>query len=406
MIKRSSCFISLYLMLFCSGQSAVIEAYCPHTTAYAWHALSNDSTSIPDNRIDSLSHQHENELKLNHDAVKLIQFDFVPSASSEHATMKTSPMDKPWMDFQVDLSVPKHMIDTAKVRKPQNYVRMLPYSIWTKFGENPVFDVLVFGNRKRFEIMWQLDLDDFENFGATAIPNAGSYNPNGSAGNASVVIGNLDFIGFLYDNLNKQGRIRKRNRKHANAWKTYQNAAPALSAESGLSTDSVSEMDETHTIGRPGLQHHLKSVELIEEKGNTYFERPDHRLLQTPEQRSRFGTFLDPELYALPTDSTVKHDSLSTESKGKTDLNKSEESQQKRSRRKKTKKYRVKAKQQKKEEDVLKEMPNSMEDLYLYIRTKQKQDSIQRQELFRKDKIDQNVYELEQQQRKLKERQN
>ena len=403
MIKRSSCFIWLYLTLFTLGQAVSIGAYGQHATEYTGHPLSNDTTSIPDNRIDSLAHQPKSELKLNHDAVKLIQFDFVPSASSEHATMKTTPMDKPWMDFQVDLSVPKHMIDTAKVRKPQNYVRMLPYSIWTKFGENPVFDVLVFGNRKRFDIMWQLDLDDFEEFGATAIPNAGSYNPNRNTGSASVVIGNLDFIGFLYDNLNKQGRIRKHNRKHANAWKTYQNAAPALSDGMNHVTDSIPEIDDTHTIGRPGLQHHLKSVELIEEKGNTYFDQPDHRLLQTPEQRSRFGTFLDPALYALPTDSTTQHDSLSTE---KVDSDKAGDKQRKRISRRKAKKNRVKTKQQKKEDDVLNELPNRMDDLYLYIRTKQKQDSIQRQELFRKDKTDQNAYELEQQQRKLKERQN
>lgn len=353
---------------------------------------------------DSLSSVHKNDLKLNDNAVKLIQFDFVPSSHSTKTELQTSPIDKPWMDFQVDLSVPKNMIDTTKVRKPENYVRMLPYSIWTKFGENPVFDVLVFGNKKRFEIMWKLDVDDIEEFGRNAIPFAGSYDPNGGVGCSSVIIGNLDFIGFIYDNFNKQGRIRKHNRKYANAWKTYQQAAPSILSEKedmlasttvgpthasnspvadSLYSDSVSD-------GRFSLSHQLNSVNLLEKRENDESQKPDYHLLQTPEQRSRFGTFLDPSLYAMPSNEK-KQDQT--------------ENRQKRPKHK-NRKHTSSKKKTPKQSDVIEELPSSMEDLYKLIRAKQEQDSIKRREMFRQDKTDQNAYELEQQQRRLKEMQN
>lgn len=341
----------------------------------------NDSTSYAKTKED---------LKLNGDAIRQIQFDFMSTNGHHESELKTSPMSKPWMDFQVDLSVPKNLIDTTKVRKPENYIRMLPYSIWTLFGNDPVYDALVFGNMKRLEIMWNLNLEKIEEYGRNLIPNAGRYNPNQTIGGASVVIGNLDFVGFLYDNLNKQGRIRKHNRKHANAWKTYGKAAPALSIEIPETKSEIVEKEE-YSVGQPGLYHNLRSLDLIEEKRPNYFERPDYRLLQTPEQRSRFGTFYDPELYALPTD-IQKQDSDSIKV-------------QKRKKRK-VKKQKIKKNSKDGTNEILQELPNRMEDLYKYIRAKHQQDSIQRKEIFRKDKTDQNVYELEQQQRKLKERQN
>ena len=301
------------------------------------------------------------------------------------------------MDFQVDLSVPKSMIDTTKVRKPENYIRMLPYSIWTLFGKDPSYDVLVFGTKKRLEIMWEMSMDEVEEYGRTLRPRAGRYDPNRTIGTSSIVIGNLDFIGFLYDNFNKQGRIRKHNRKHAIAWKTYNKVASMLSNDKLNKSDSLSQTDDFYSEAQLGLYHNSKSIELIEEKTPKYFERPDHRLLQTTEQRSRFGTFYDPELYALPSDSQkLDNDSLQRVSSSK-------ESKRKR---KKAKKNKIMQKQKQQDNDVLEELPNSMEELYKYMRTKHYQDSIQRRETFRKDKSVQNAFELEQQQRRLKERQN
>ena len=375
------------------------------------------------------------EIKLNNEAVKLIQFDFTPGSSDSHQMQELAPMDKPWMDFQVDLSVPTNMIDTTKVRKPQNYIRLLPYSIWTRYGDDFVYDVYMFGKKKNLEIAWQMkiDLDEFVEYGRSMAPLAGSYNPNVTT-NASVVIGNLDFIGFLYNNLNKQGRIRKHNRKHANAWKTYQKAAPYLADASVALNDSIRQSDTEDSQAYPGLYHNLKSIALIEEKSPKYFERPDHRLLQTPEQRSRFGSFYDPELYALPSDfehsedvekkdslalDSIRTDSIPTDSmRGnwlrdnakkdkqefkKTKLSRKEQKELEQLRAQRAKKRK---KEQQMEKERMKELPNRMEDFYKYMRTKQEQDSIQREEKKRADKVGQNVYELEQQQRKLKEQQN
>ena len=374
--RRAVGYIVILLLFSFAAQAKALVA---NDSLYVSRTLSADSLM-----------KHEGELKLNNDAVKLIQFDFLPSEKKENSVLQSTPINKPWMDFQVDLSVPKSMIDTVKVQRPENYIRMLPYSIWTKFGENPVFDVLVFGNKKRLDITWNLDLEDLEEFGRNVIPNAGRFNPNANMGGASVVIDNLDFIGFLYDNLNKQGRIRKHNRKHANAWKTYQQAAPFLSNETTLATsqrtDSIQHADSLSIGGRRELYHHLNSMRIAEETDHKGYNKPDHHLLQSPELRSRFGTYTDPELYALP-------------ASGRDSTNYATD--------KKREQYKSRKKSKKKQEDnVIEELPNSMDDLYKYIKAKQRQDSIQRKELFRKDRIDQNVYELEQQQRKLRARQN
>ena len=355
------------------------------TLAMKPHITMNDSIGV----IEKTT-----ELRLNDDAIKQIQFDFVPNHNHHEVELKTSPMKKSWMDFQVDLSVPKNMIDTAKVRKPQKYIRMLPYSIWSLFGKDPTYDVLVFGTKKRLESMSKLSLDKVEEYGRSLIPNAGRYNPNKTTGTANVVIGDLDFIGFLYNNLNKQGRIRKHNRKHAVAWKTYNKVAPVLSHDLSVELDTLNKSDDYYSEALPGLYHNSKSIELIEQKTPKYFERPDHRLLQTSEQRSRFGTFDDPDLYALPSEKRKQNvDSLRSTLPSK---------EVKRKRRKARKSKMVKKHLN---DDVLDELPNSMDELYKYIRAKQYQDSLQRKEIFRKDKSEQNVYELEQQQRKLRERQ-
>ena len=377
-IRAVGYIVILLLFSFATGA----KAYVANDSLYIQRSLSTDSLM-----------KHNEELRLNKEAVTLIQFDFFPSEKKESNFLKSTPINKPWMDFQVDLSVPKNMLDTTKVRRPENYIRMLPYSIWTKFGENPVFDVLVFGNKKRLEITWNLNLDDLEEFGRNMIPNAGRFNPNSNMGGASIVIGNLDFIGFLYNNLNKQGRIRKHNRKYANAWKSYNNA-PFSADEGALVTyiikDSI-QQEGNIRVGESGeLYHHLNSIKLLEDAEYNEYDKPNHQLLQSTDLRSRFGNYTDPELYALPS---------SVSDKGN-------EKNEKERHQKKRRKHSSKNKSKEEHDEVIQELPNSMDDLYKYIKIKQEQDSIQRKDFFKKDKINQNVYELEQQQRKLRERQN
>lgn len=377
----------------------------PMTDSDGAGALFVSSDTLPESN-------KKHELKLNDDAIKQIHFDFMPNQKHQDFQLETTPIKKPWMDFQVDLSVPKNLIDTTKARKPQNYIRMLPYSIWSLFGRDPVYDVLLFGTKKRLEMMMKLDLDYDEDYGRGLMPNAGSYNPNQPIG--GVTIKNLDFIGFLYNNLNKHGRMLKHNRKHANAWKTYNKVAPYLSENLYVGNDSVTDkVNDDYSVGQPGLSHHLKSVELTEEKMPKYFEHPDYRLLQTPQQRTRFGTFTNSELYALPMDDkqtdsdSLKVDKNIKEFEEKIDKYLEEELQKQKKNKKKRKERKSKSeKKVNKQEDMLEELPNSMEDLYKYIRAKQAQDSIKRKKDSRNDGINQNVYELEQQQRKLKERQN
>ena len=96
------------------------------------------------------------ELKLNEEAIKMITFDFMPNSNESNKPLE-APLEKSWMKFKQDFDVPISLTDTTKVRKPEGYIRMLPYSIWTKFGEDPVYDVMVFGKQKEYKITWTLN---------------------------------------------------------------------------------------------------------------------------------------------------------------------------------------------------------------------------------------------------------
>ena len=170
----------------------------------------------------------EKEIRLNEEAVRMIQFDF-SGTKPPREEMKAATLDKPWMEFKHDLRQPRSLIDTTRVKKPTGYIRMLPYSIWTRFGEDPVYDVLVLGRPKKWEIHWTLNpyaLPE-EDCGSSLSPGAGSMYERavGRVGSGAVV-GGLDFIGFVYSNLTPRGRMLKHNRKHANAWKTYKDYRP------------------------------------------------------------------------------------------------------------------------------------------------------------------------------------
>ena len=354
----------------------------------------------------------KHSLKLNQEAVKLIQFDFTSNPMHEHDSPKAAPMEKSWMDFQVDLAIPKNMLDSTKVRKPNGYIRMLPYSIWTRFGEDPVFDVLVFGNEKRLKVQWSLNLDlEDEEYGRNLQPAAGRIYENTPG--SSVVIQNLDIIGFLYDNLNKHGRMLKRNRKRAKAWKNYQSYKTSkldslkfpnfyLATEKNEAMDSCArEAVKLHEQAEVNY-HQSQSIRLLDYPSNMH-STPDYRLLQTPEMRSRFGTFPLENPFEAHPDSIAKSLAADTLDIEKVDTEQNERNEKKKDSRKKGRKH-----MKKRSEKTIKEteeLPDNMEDLYKYIRMKQAQDSIRRKEFFRKDKVSTDVYETEKQQRRFKERQ-
>ena len=167
-----------------------------------------------------MAQQQEKELQLNMDAVKMIQFDFDPSSKLENKPLE-APLNKKWMDFKVDLKVPRSLIDTTKVKKPEGYVRMEPYTIWTRFGEDPVYDVLVTGRPKKWEISWTLNPNQVyrdENYGRSLMPSTGRvYRDLNAPIGPTFGIGGLDFIGFLYHNSSPRRGVLAPHRQQANA---------------------------------------------------------------------------------------------------------------------------------------------------------------------------------------------
>ena len=75
---------------------------------------------------DSLQSQKEGEIYINQEAVKNIEFNFLPPKEIMNAKPRMDET-KPWMEFRKDL--PSSLTDTTTLRK-KKYIRMLPYSIW------------------------------------------------------------------------------------------------------------------------------------------------------------------------------------------------------------------------------------------------------------------------------------
>lgn len=171
--------------------------------------------------------QEENkELQLNKDAVKMIQFDFNTQMDLNNEP-KEAPLNKKWMEFKTNIGIPRSLLDTAKVKKPKGYIRMLPYTIWTRFGEDPVYDVLVFQRKKELEMTFGIEATIYkEEYGKNLRPAPGKSYASAQASGAGAVIQGLDINKFLTDNLTRRGRMLRRNRKHAIAWKTYSEYQP------------------------------------------------------------------------------------------------------------------------------------------------------------------------------------
>lgn len=301
--------------------------------------------------LPAMAQQQEKELQLNMDAVKMIQFDFNPTSKPENKPLE-APLNKKWMDFKVDLKVPRSLIDTTKVKKPEGYVRMEPYTIRTRFGEDPVYDVLVTGRPKKWEISWTLNPNQVyrdENYGRSLMPSTGRvYRDLNAPIGPTFGIGGLDFIGFLYDNLSPRGRMLAHNRKHANAWKTYADYVPTAA-------DSMKV---------PNFYRRLA------------VQRADTTRTMLSFQPAFSGAPLLP-VYATPdsvkaTQSAVKPDTLEVQKK--------------------------KNPQPAREEDA--------GNLYEYIRRKEAEDSIRRKEFLRKDRIRNNQYDVQREIQRLRDQQN
>lgn len=298
-----------------------------------------------------MAQQQEKELQLNMDAVKMIQFDFNPTSKPENKPLE-APLNKKWMDFKVDLKVPRSLIDTTKVKKPEGYVRMEPYTIWTRFGEDPVYDVLVTRRPKKWEISWTLNPNQVyrdENYGRSLMPSTGRmYESVGGSAGVGIGIGGLDFIGFLYDNLSPRGRMLAHNRKHANAWKTYADyvptAADSLKVPNFYRYTAARKADTTRTV--LSFQPAFSGAPLL-----PVYATPDS---------------------VKATQSAVKPDTLEVQKK--------------------------KNPQPAREEDA--------GNLYEYIRRKEAEDSIRRKEFLRKDRIRNNQYDVQREIQRLRDRQN
>lgn len=306
----------------------------------------------------------ESELKLNEEAIKLITFDFMPDFNDEANKPMEAPLEKSWMQFKADLAVPKSLTDTTKVRKPKGYIRMLPYSIWTKFGEDPVYDVMVFGNKKKYEISWTINpFNDYsENYGMSLSPSAGSISDGMRIRGAGIAIGGLDIMGFIYNNLTARGRMLQHNRKHANAWKIYEKYRPTLS-------DSLKFPTFYDGLTAPVFDY--------SESGDTV------KQMEFPEMTDSMRAEIEMVISA-------RRDSVRKEYLEK--ANEEADKKRKPDRVKRNYRWNVRkakaAKQQKDREDELKakeqkmleELPGSMDSIYIYMREKEKREAAKRAE--------------------------
>lgn len=298
-----------------------------------------------------MGQEQDKELKLNMDAVKMIQFDFNPLPEEQNKPLE-APLNKKWMDFKVDLKVPRSLIDTTKVKKPEGYVRMEPYTIWTRFGEDPVYDVLVTGRPKKWEISWTLDPNHVyadEEYGRSIVPSTGRmYESVGGSAGVGCTIGGLDIMGFVYNNMTPRGRMLAHNRKHANAWKTYADyvptAADSLKVPNFYRYTAARKADTTRTV--LSFQPAFSGAPLL-----PVYATPDS---------------------VKSTQPAAKPDTLEVQKK--------------------------KNPQPAQEEDA--------GNLYEYIRRKEAEDSIRRKEFLRKDRIRNNQYDVQREIQRLRDRQN
>lgn len=186
------------------------------------------------------------ELQLNADAVRMIRFDFTPKQESPYRQLKEAPLEKKFMQFHSDLRMPRSLIDTTRVDKPALYVRAEPYTIWTRFGEDPVYDVLPY-REKKWEIHWTLQPFGPQKGSKRLTPSAAPASGADASQAGAGVLVEFDADKLLFETFTRRGRAIRRNRKRATAWKTYAQTPPALAATPPrLPADSLNETARVH----------------------------------------------------------------------------------------------------------------------------------------------------------------
>jgi hypothetical protein len=145
----------------------------------------------------------DQDILINQDAVKSIQLDIHPLPSIKEQGMMSA--SKPWMQFVEDL--PILYDDTVSNRRPQ-HIPLLPFSCFTRWNENPFALQEKLDKEKKRKMHWQIDKRHV------------------TTGTGTLLRFSADDM--LYETLTKRGRAIRRNRKHANAWKTYQDYVPTL----------------------------------------------------------------------------------------------------------------------------------------------------------------------------------
>lgn len=175
----------------------------------------------------------DKEIKLNQEAVKSIQFNFAPDIN-EMQKPKMSE-EKPWMEF--NKSLPKNFNDTVQWRKPK-YIRLLPYTIFTRLGEDPVNDIII--KTRKDTLRMKLKFDYLKEY----IP---QHQP----------VVSFDAEKLLYENFTKRGRAIRRNRKRAKAWKIYNDYVPTKEDSLKWYGNKKRIPKDTLVISVDSIDHHF-----------------------------------------------------------------------------------------------------------------------------------------------------
>ena len=166
---------------------------------------------------DSLQSKKEGEIYINQEAVKNIEFNFLPPKEIMNAKPRMDET-KPWMEFRKDL--PSSLTDTTTLRK-KKYIRMLPYSIWGYDDSHLRYQ------KDTLTIHMELNPENIK-----PLPGMGhGYRVVPGGMDQSLTPSNNPIGGFsadklLFENLTKRGRAIKRNKKKAKAWKIYKDYVP------------------------------------------------------------------------------------------------------------------------------------------------------------------------------------
>ena len=219
------------------------------------------------------------ELKLNREAVDMIRFDF----NSEEQRFQSQPMQsekKPWMEFKVNLGTPRSLTDTARMKKPESYVRAEPFTIWTEFGEDPVYDVLYNRPDKEWEITMKLP---------------------GPTGKVRRTVGLgffFDADKLLYETFTKRGRAIRRNRKHAKAWKTYNWYLPTKTDMAKLPTyHAADSLSRSQQAEKQRLNDSIAlNVKLRMEEMKRRREAAQDSTRQQKEERTDYTRYIEEQL--------------------------------------------------------------------------------------------------------------